>query len=317
MQSKEYIHKLFLSIFSLILMIIATTYFFHDKFNNNALKNKMYLIKDFEPTLIFGGDSRAERQLNPEIASILLNIEINKVVNIAVSSGDALMIEDLINKYPEKFKNATLIISISQNQLNDNSKQLGYFSNNMISKLSFFQQITIFLPGNKETLLAYYKSNIFYYLKKILNVKSIFPKDFEETNGFNGINKEFDYNRYTMRDVKLNPWYENYSNELIKINFLKKSLGNIKKSVKNLYVYTAPLSPKHLNIVKNTKYFDIEMKIQSSLENLCKELNINYKSYAFDEKFKNEYFYDAMHLNIYGAKLFTKILLEDFNINYK
>ena len=57
----------------------------------------------------------------------------NALVNIAVSSGDALMIEDLINKYPEKFKDSTLIISISQNQLNDNSKQLGYFSFNMIS----------------------------------------------------------------------------------------------------------------------------------------------------------------------------------------
>ena len=313
MKAKEYVRQLFLIMFVFIVTIFSTIYFFHDKFDNNALKNKEYLIRDFEPTLIFAGDSRAERQLEPIIASILLNIDINKVVNIAVSSGDALMIEDLINKYPEKFKDSTLIISISQNQLNDNSKQPGYFSFNMISKLSFIEQLTIFSTSNTETLFKYYRSNIFWYSKKLLNINKTSNKDFVDTNGFNGIDKKFDYNNYTIRDVKINPWYENYKNEEIKINILKKSLKNIKNNVKKLYVYTAPISPKHLDIIKNTNYFDIEIQMQSSFENLCNEININYKSYAFDERFKNEDFYDALHLNINGAKKFTKILLNDLN----
>lgn len=313
MKAKEYIQKLFLLIFIIILTIFSTAYFFHDKFNNNALKNKEYLIKDFEPNLIFAGDSRAERQLIPEIASDLLNINTNKIVNIAVSSGDALMIEYLMGKYPDKFKNATLIISISQNQLNDNAKKPGYFSFNMISELSFIEQITIFLPNNTETLLKYYRSNIFQYLKNLLNINNSYSKDFKETNGFNGIDKKFDYSIYSIRDIKINPWYENYKNKFIKINLLKKSLENIKKSVKTLYVYTGPISPKHLEVSNNTNYFNIEMEMQFSLENLCKELNINYKSYTFDKRFTNEDFYDSTHLNIHGAKKFTEILLDDLN----
>lgn len=313
MQGKKYIKQLFLLTFIVILIIFSVAYFFHDKFNNNALKNKEYLIKNFEPNLIFAGDSRAERQLNTEVASELLNIDKNKIVNIAISSGDVLMVEDLINKYPSKFKNSILIVSISQNQLNDNAKQLGYFSNNMISKLSYFEQLKTFASKNSETLLIYYRSNIYQYLKNFLNINTKYTNDFESTNGFNGIDKIFDYNKYRIENVKISPWYESYTNGFIKINMLKESLSNIKNNVKNLYVYTGPISPKHLDTIKGSNYLNIELKIQSSLETLCQELNINYKSYAFDKRFKNEDFYDEMHLNIYGAKKFTEILLYDLN----
>jgi hypothetical protein len=316
MQSKEYIYKLFLLTFFSILIIFITFYAFHNKYHNNSLISKEYLIKFLEPTLIFAGDSRAERQLNPEIAANLLNIEINKVVNIAVSSGDSLMIEDLINKYPQKFKNAILIISISQNQLNDNAKREGYFSNDMISKLPFWDQIRIFSTSNQDTLLKYYKNNIEYYLKQLFNIKLVYYNAFENTNGFYGINKNFDYNSYSNVNYNDIPWYENYNNELIKINLLKKNLINIKNSVRDLYIYTGPILPKHLDNIRDTNDFNIEMKTQDSLKDLCKELNIKYKSYAFDNRFVNENFYDPFHLNKIGANIFTEILLKDFHISF-
>jgi hypothetical protein len=69
------------------------------------------------------------------------------------------MILQLIDKYPQKFKHASLVISISPFGLNDGAKEQNEFSFALISKMSFFEQIKTFIPSNIDTILAYYKGN--------------------------------------------------------------------------------------------------------------------------------------------------------------
>ena len=142
--------------------------------------------------------------------------------------------------------------------------------------------------------------------------KKLKKNEFVSSYGFDEINENFDSNNYSIENVKRNPWYINYQNKnKIKINLLKKSLRNIKSKVKNLYVYSAPYSPKFTETIQNTKYYKIVTSMLKSLSVLCGESKIKYKSYAFDSRFENEHFYDSSHLNAEGAKLFTKIVMND------
>lgn len=313
MNSKKYLLKLFSIGFLFFIIIIFIFYIVHNKYDNNSLHTKEYLVKNNKPKIIFSGDSRAERQLNPILANKLLEFIDGDVVNIAVSSGDPLMIEELIAKYPDSFKDSIVVISISQNQLNDGSKSIGYFSNSMISKMSFFEQITTFSANYFNTLLKYYMRNIFSLVQEAIGYKRNI-EDFKSTFGFNPIDSIFDENKFNIDELKKNSWYENYYNKQIKIKLLKAALFNIKRNVKQLYVYIPPLSPKVMQIIKNSNYYNIELDMEKSLQVICHDLNINYKSYSFDERFDNKDFYDPFHLNKLGANIFTTILLKDIEM---
>lgn len=314
MNGKKYLYLLFTIGICFFIILIFIFYALHDQYNDDSLNSKAYLIKNYQPKIIIGGDSRAERQFNPILAQNLLGMNNGDVVNIAISSGDPLMIETLISKYPQIFRKATLIISISENELNDGSQKVGYFSNTMISKMDFFTQIQTFQGKHLDTLLKYYRYNIINILKKIIGYNKE-TEDFTDTFGFNPIHSKFDINKYTLHDVDINPWYENYQNrKLIKINLLRNSLYNIKSKVNRLYIYNAPLSPKFVQTIINTNYYNIETDMQKSLETICQDLNISYKSYAFDKRFENKHFYDAVHLNDFGADYFTTMILQDMKL---
>ncbi len=320
MNSKKWVQLLgiFFTVGTIFLFVIG--YIFHNKYPNNALIHKEYLIKNYQPKIIFAGDSRSERQLNVLQTAKLLNLRKGEVINIATSSGDPLMINNLIDKYPPKFRNSILIVSISANQINDNAKKIKYFTYSMIAKMSYFEQLLTFVPTNATTLLKYYVYNVkAYSINKIFNSNKT-SDSFVESFGFNGIEKKLDINTINIKKQIKNPWYENYSDGGIKYTLLSQSLKELKTKVKKLYVFTAPFAPKYINLIQDSKLLTYEKSFQNKIKNICIDNNITYKNYLVLDELNNEYFYDSAHLNLIGSKIFTKIILNDFGIkkdNYR
>jgi hypothetical protein len=297
----------------ILIGVVFTTYFFHDKFNNNTLKNKEYLIKNYNPKIIFSGDSRAERQLNVREAIKLLNLESGDVVNIAISSGDPIMVNNLIDKYPNKFKNSTIVLSISANQMNDNAKLPVYFTYSMISKLNYLEQVNTFMVDGRGTLLRYYYQNIKNYIKQKLDISKK-NNQFESSFGFNGIDTELNTSTIRLNILKNNPWYINYADGGIKYKLINDSLNELKQKVKRLYVYTAAFSPTYIDVVENTDLLKHELSFKKKIQVICQNNGIEYKNYLHLNALQDNHFYDISHLNREGSKIFTKIVLKDFNI---
>lgn len=313
MKSREWLLKLFSNIvfvFVFVFMILFI-YLVHDKFQNNALLHKEYLVKEYKPKVIFSGDSRSERQLNVESATELLNLNDGEVVNIAISSGDPIMISNLIDKYPSKFQNAILFLSISANQMNDNAKAVGYFTDSMISKLDLHAQISTFFPNNVETLFRYYLHIVQNYIKDLAKINQN-SNEFMNTFGFNGIDKKLDINNIKLNILEQNPWYQNYSDGGMKYQLVEKSLIKIKKNTKSLYVYTAPFSPRYIEVIKNSNLLKNEISFKSRIKDICENNRIKYKNYLVVDELEDRYFYDVAHVNIEGSRIFTKTILTDF-----
>jgi len=286
-------------------------------FRDDSLCGKEYLLGK-NPKIIFAGDSRAERQLNPLVASRLLHLDKDDVVNIAVTAGDPLMIEGLIDRYPEVFSKATVILSLSANLINDGAKGRKYFSTAMIAKLTVFQQISMLLPFHFRTWKNYYRSALY----QVLGIqRDDCNNEYTETNGFYPVSGEIDVealngtavNADTAGNCKTNhPWYMEYNSSGRKAQLLRQSLQAIAPRIGKLIVFTGPFNPSYLRSISNSPLYEYEMDFETKLAAMCRELHIPFKRFTEHPLLRDQNFYDSAHLNAAGADLFTEIVTGEF-----
>jgi len=300
MKNKEFFYNrlvlpqlVILIVFLFLLLIVEFFYI------NRSLDTKKYLVTD-KAKIFFAGDSRAQRGLDPSVLVDNLNMKDGEVVNIAVDSGDPTMLIDLINDYPSQFKNSIIFLSISANQINDGANDIGRFTNSMISKLSFFDKITIF--NDKEILINFYLNGI----------KNLVPKlgnDFVETMGFQSVNTIYSgYQTETQLNFNKHPWFVNWNGMGFKYNILLDTLKKIKSRVKTLYVFSAPYAPSYLKNLSEESIYKLK-KFSSCMDKLSVEANVTYLDLTFESLNLNDNdFTDNTHLNQYGAKKFTEYM---------
>jgi hypothetical protein len=298
-------------------MLITATYLLHQRAADRDLIRKEYLINNCAPKLIFSGDSRAERQLSVDVAMDELNYSPCDIINIATSAGSPTMIEGLARRYPKKFKKATLIISISANSFNEGAIQKDYYPYGIIAKQNYWEQLITFIPKNTLRLASYYKENFDVYIKANFYRKEV--ENFGGINldgdfGFKGVNtKEFE--EIPLNSWYISPFYNDYRDSGLKQSITKSSLLWLKQNTKAVYVYVAPFSPDMMSNTKAKGMFDLERSFQNNLEAICAELDIPFKSYLASHQYQQAHFYDAAHLNLNGAKIFTKDILKVFNLS--
>ena len=96
----------FLPVMALLLSILGDAFY-----DPNAGKRSGRLTHN--PELIFAGDSRSERGLDPATAEHVLGWPEGKATNIAVAAGDPPEVLQTVLAYPDHFTDATVIVSMS------------------------------------------------------------------------------------------------------------------------------------------------------------------------------------------------------------
>ena len=304
-------------VLSIALITLVPLHLLNRSYQDASLSGKEYLLQK-NPRIIFAGDSRAERQLNPAVAVRLLHTSKDDVVNIAVTAGDPLMIESLIDRYPQQFSQATVIVCMSANQINDGAKWKKYFSTAMIARLNIFEQISMFLPFDFRTWKNYYRS-ILYQLFGI--EEEPHTDEYVETNGFYGVTGEINVKLLEDgaggADVKqtkkiIHPWYVDYHSSGKKQQLLRQSLQAIVPRVGRLIVFTGPFDPSYLHAIRHSPLYEYEMDFEAKLSALCRELHIPFKNFLEHPLLLDKHFYDSAHLNVEGADIFTEIVIREF-----
>lgn len=309
MSYKKYLYiKLPFSVLFSVFLIIIFMSIFNSKFNDTQLDSKKYLLGQ-NPSVFFAGDSRAERHLDPIYYAELSGLQKDEVANIAVSSGSILSVAEIVKKYPEKFKESTLIISVSSNQINDNAVQLGYYPDIMISKLNVLQQIKTFFPNDLPALTHYYEKQIKYFA----GLKSPLPeKQYVDANGFFAVDKE----NINLEKIEIlnHPWYENWEIRHVKEKMINDAVHFLKPRVKNLIIYSAPIAKGYLAVNNHIEIFKYENEFNNIMKKICEKEGVSF--FIFSE-YDDGYFYDGVHLNKRGAEKFTKNMYEIINKMYK
>lgn len=280
----------------------------NNSYKYDQLDEKIPLLKE-DPILYFAGDSRALWQLRPDVASEHLGVANGKVVNIARIAGHPVEIENFIKKNVDRFKNATIVISVSAFLFNGAAKTPHHFSKDLIAGENVFEQIRIFMPDNLLTLQNYYNYIVLRFFRKTTNETKF------DNYGYSPLSHKISYDLLNHERLSGDPWYKDFYIDSRKVKEIEKSLLNIKKMCKNIVVYNGPFAKTFHDTFKSYRIYDIEREFDAEVNQMCARHNIKYISYFMEYKLSDNYFADWAHLNDAGSKIFTIRILDDIGLS--
>ena len=104
----------------------------------------------------------------------------------------------------------------------------------------------------------------------------------------------------------------------VRLKMVKKSLKTISGGENKTLIYISPTSPSYRQLIKDSNY----EKLINSYRNIIKSEvdkypNIHFADFSSSDNLNNDsLFYDPTHLNLMGAKIFSKdfsyFLLQNF-----
>lgn len=259
--------------------------------------------------IIVAGDSRAERQIIPQLIEDNLNCN---CINIATPSCDLITAVSSIRTHFQNSRFKILVImSVSSFQINDGAIDDGYISLLAFSKLTYFEKIMIFKNDlfKLRGILNRGLNNILNYLKdKILQPVNLDNKGFLPIYGI--MNKVKDKKSY----LKKHPWYKDIHFNGSRNRILQETLDSMGLMSLDFLLIQPPISPHFQEMIKNTQAEEMENNFSILMKNKANNYsNLRYLDFYTngDKRLGNHCYYDPQHLNITGANIFTNILINE------
>lgn len=262
--------------------------------------------------VILCGDSRAERQLIPDVVKTSTGLN---AVNVATNGLDLVTMANGFRKYSIlERKNAILVISASIFQVNDGAVGEGYTTPACIFNLKWTDQIRLFkkhLPYLINKKIEYY----FDYFKSTAASRDGRQKEIAE-KGYVGIDRAMALSNGQLNmDMKkvAHPWYKDFTFPGKKWEVFQKALRDIASSGHKIFVFNPPACPAWLEMSEDTPFDAAERQFSSLLrQEVQKYKNTFFLDFysEYRESFTNDMFYDLQHLNRVGSAHFTEIVLK-------
>jgi hypothetical protein len=292
-----------------------------DKGLNSLIDAKISKLPIIEGkmNIVIAGDSRAERQLIPEIIEKKTGFN---TINIAVSNGEIISTVTAIKK-KYSTSNFIFVISASSWQINDGATSPGYLSEKCFQKATIFEKIKLYkndVVGFTKIygrLIGEFTSSISYpnynYDEEIIKNKGFL--------GIEGVFEEMETKEEIESYIQRHRHYKNFENNGIRWRVFKESIKELDALESTSIIIQPPLSPYGKSFTKNTIIERAEKEYSQKLNNLSFgfEKIIFYDFYSKDELvIKDSLYYDYFHLNKQGAILYSQkigdILLENIGL---
>ena len=298
-----------------MLLVIIQFVLIENPVPNKRLEQKIVSIPldSTKLNIIIAGDSRAERQIIPEIFEETINCN---AVNIATSSNDLIT---SIFSIKQHLKNSNIkafvILSASSFQINDGAIDDGYLTDHSFSMLTIYEKLHIY-KSNLSNLKRITKRSINNLLSK-KRKQTIKPSKIE-FKGFLPVDKTLTEVKDGNSYLESHPWYKNININGSRTRLLKQAIDSMGKMKIHFVIIQPPISPNFRDIINNT---DVE-KMESNYSDLLSTYVKNYPNIDFFDFYNNDIessdnslYYDPQHLNANGAKVFTKYLINELKKN--
>ena len=262
------------------------------------------------PAVIVAGDSRAQRQVVPEVIRRELGVD---AVNIAVAGGELISVDKVLKRYALSEKKPLLIISATVFQVNDGAIDHDTISMDCLMAMPWIDQIAIFRQKLPE--MAYRKIRMY---KRCLGAKcglsSERTKRFVE-DGFMGIDGTFDISGMAAHPERIrHPWYQDLHLEGRTWHVFQAALRDIAGSGAQVILYNGPASPAWRQLSRNTFMDAAEDQYSRMLERDAAQYpNVHFLDFhgGWIDDFPDTMFYDIQHLNRTGAAKLSTILCNE------
>ena len=313
---KKTIYFSFLVLILPLILILSIEFQFKEIDISNIYGKYLKLTKDkniIPLDILVAGDSRAERQIIPEI---LKTKSKTNILNLAISSGDIVRLKDFFTNRPEAKSlynyNTTLLISASPKWINDNLQKWGYLSYSTFKYLNFFEKIDI-LKDKKD----YFKYVLSIHKHNFRNILNFYEnKSLIDDLGYVSISGDLT----SIKKNNLKSMILSQKNEFLDIESngyrwreFKNSLEFLSTEFGRVIIIIPPVSGIWMNSIKNTPIEVFNKNYVNKLKSLTEDNkmpNTFIWNFYNDENIKlnDNDFYDTHHLNKFGAEKFSRIL---------
>ena len=259
------------------------------------------------PAVIVAGDSRAQRQVMPEVLRRELGVD---TVNVAVAAGELISVAKVLKRDALCEKRPLLVISATLFQVNDGAIDHDAISMDCLTAMRWIDQIAIFRQRLPE--MAYRKIRM--YRRRLamkFGLSSVRTKQFAE-DGFLGIEGTFDPSGMAAHPERIkHPWYQDLDLEGRKWYVFRAALREIAASGCQVLLFNGPSSPVWRQLSRDTFMDAAEEQYSQMLEReVAQYPNVYFIDFhdGWTDDFPDASFYDIQHLNRTGAARLSVIL---------
>jgi hypothetical protein len=118
------------------------------------LAAKLPLLQS-RPELIFAGESRTVYQIDPDLAAQLIGQPAGAAVNIAYDAGEPLALLAAMQRRPDRFAKAHVVVSVAPFLFNEGVRSAAVYPQDVAARLGVAAQLRTFLPLRFGTLIRF------------------------------------------------------------------------------------------------------------------------------------------------------------------
>jgi hypothetical protein len=107
------------------------------------------------PELIFAGESRTIYQVDPNLAAQLIGKPNGAAVNIAYDAGEPLALLAAMQREPDRFAKAHVVVSVAPFLFNEGVRSAAVYPQDVVARLGVVEQMSSFLPLRVGTLIRF------------------------------------------------------------------------------------------------------------------------------------------------------------------
>jgi hypothetical protein len=263
------------------------------------------------PEVIFAGDSRAEKQLDPRV---FFNSG-TEAVNLATASGDLWSQARLLRRAGLAHKPLVFLISTSLFQINDGAIEKGYFSPEQFFALTRWERIRTFkmayfrvarrMLQDAEWAAANFDSQVAQLMASDAEIAARgYLQAAQDVIRCEPLNMDSSHS--------VHPWYKNIQLQGAKWRLFAAAIHELATWPGTFIIFNPPMSPTYRDCVRGSYVDRAEQAFSSQVRELIAGLpNVHFVDLysEVNPALGDAAFADTVHMNIDGAQIFTRYWL--------
>jgi hypothetical protein len=268
------------------------------------LSQKLPLLTS-HPDLIFGGDSRTLYQVDPRLATQLLNKPEGSAVNIAYDAGEPLALLAVMRREADLFRNAHVVVSVSPFVFNDGIRQAVFNPQDVIARLGVFEQMTTYLPLRVSTLIRFIREAFASRLESQRPTSR--PVQSLAASGLFFLDVSQPEDRLP-KALGSHPHYANWNIAGAKARFETQALCDMVKLARKVTVVIPPWAPRY-DRAKDAEWREKDDQYVALVTVVGRACGFDVVNITSVPGVTQANYADEMHVNISGIPIYTRYLM--------
>ncbi|MCP4590301.1 MAG: hypothetical protein GY842_06135 [bacterium] len=292
--------------------VLASTWIVPRPIAREALRNKIVaLTRSSRPAILIAGDSRAERQIIPEVVAEGLSWSPDAVVNVASGACESSAVVASFREFTDRFApTPIMVISVSIFSVNDSANQPTSLSNEVLWTLGFVDRLR--LVSLPRALQATFYPEREIYRRVLVRPELSGCPDVPE-RGFYGVASDQCVTSTPEEIAKSvdyldRMWFNHAVLDGVRWRQLELDLGELGDLGVQVVVLDAPAHPAFGEAIAGTRMAVSDACFHRRLADLCNRFGVpllHYDAQWCGQHDPDVLFYDILHLNRRGAELLS------------